>query len=55
MKPFGIDLSLAKVIDVALQRFAGLSKQQADSVAKDETIDVIKKREEKKWNQRKSK
>lgn len=55
LKPFGIDLSLANIIDVALQRGLGLSKQQADDVAKGETIDKIKEREEKKWNQRKSK
>ena len=55
LKPIGIDLSLANIIDVALQRGLGLSKQQADDVAKGETIDKIKEREEKKWNQRKSK
>lgn len=55
LKPWGIDLSLANVIDVALQKGLGFSKQQADQVAKSETIDKIKKREEQKWNQRKSK
>lgn len=55
LKPLGIDFSLKTIIDVALQRGIGLSKQQADSVAKAEAIEKIKKMEEKKWNQRKSK
>jgi hypothetical protein len=55
LKPLGIDFSLKTIIGVALQRGIGLSKQQADSVAKAEAIEKIKKMEEKKWNQRKSK
>lgn len=55
LKPFGIDLSLANIIGVALQKGLGLTKQQADQVTKADTVDKIKKREEQKWNQRKSK
>lgn len=55
LKPMGIDLSLGNIISVALQKTAGLTKRQAGEVSKEESIDTIKKREEKKWNQRKSK
>ena len=48
LKPMGIDLSLGNIISVTLQREAG-------KVAKDESVETIKRREEKKWNQRKSK
>ena len=55
LKPMGIDLSLGNIITATLQRVFGMSQRQADKVAKDESIEIIKKREEKKWNQRKSK
>lgn len=55
LKPMGIDISLASVLEIALQRGLGLSKQEADDVTKKESVMKIKDREEKKWNQRKSK
>ena len=55
LKPMGIDISLASVLEIALQRGLGLSKQEADEVTKEESVMKIKDREEKKWNQRKSK
>ena len=55
LKPMGIDLSLGSIISVTLQRVCGISQRQAGKVAKDESVETIKKREEKKWNQRKSK
>lgn len=55
LKPMGIDLSLANIISETLQRVFGMSSRQAGKVAKDESVEIIKKREEKKWNQRKSK
>ena len=55
LKPMGIDLSLGNIISVTLQRVCGISQRQAGKVAKDESVEIIKKREEKKWNQRKSK
>ena len=55
LKPMGIDLSLGNIISVTLQRVFGMSQRQAGKVAKDESVEIIKKREEKKWNQRKSK
>ena len=55
LKPMGIDLSLGNIISETLQRVFGMSSRQAGKVAKDESVETIKKREEKKWNQRKSK
>ena len=55
LKPMGIDLSLGNIISVTLQRVCGMSSRQAGKVAKDESVEIIKKREERKWNQRKSK
>lgn len=55
LKPMGIDLSLGNIISVTLQRVCGISQREAGKVAKDESVEIIKKREEKKWNQRKSK
>ena len=55
LKPMGIDLSLGNIISVTLQRVCGISQRQAGKVAKDESVEIIKKREERKWNQRKSK
>ena len=54
LKPMGIDLSLANILKVSLQRGFGFSKQQANDVAKSETVEQIRQREEKKWNRRKS-
>lgn len=54
LKPMGIDLSLASILKVALQRGLGFSRQQANDVAKSETVEQIRQREEKKWNRRKS-
>ena len=55
LKPTGIDLSLGNIISVTLQRVCGISQREAGKVAKDESVEIIKKREEKKWNRRKSK
>lgn len=55
LKPMGVDLSLGNIISVTLQRVCGISQREAGKVAKDESVEIIKKREEKKWNQRKSK
>ena len=55
LKPMGIDLSLGNIISATLQRVFGMSQREAGKVAKDESVETIKKREEKKWNQRKSK
>lgn len=55
LKPYGIDISLASVLRVLLQRGAGLNEEQAEEVSKEENINTIKDREEKKWNRRKSK
>lgn len=54
LKPMGIDLSLANILKVSLQRGLGFSRQQANDVAKSETVEQIRQREEKKWNRRKS-
>ena len=55
LKPMGIDLSLGNIISETLQRVFGMSQRQAGKVAKDESVETIKRREERKWNRRKSK
>lgn len=55
LKPWGIDISLTSVLRVLLQRGAGLNKEQAEEVTREENVSKIKDREEKKWNRRKSK
>ena len=55
LKPLGIDISLASVLRMLLQRGAGLNKGQAEEVTREESINTIREREEKKWNRRKSK
>ena len=55
LKPWGVDISLASVLRVLLQRGAGLNEEQAEEVTREENVSKIKDREEKKWNRRKSK
>ena len=53
LKPMGIDLSLGNIISETLQRVFGMSQRQAGKVAKDESVETIKRREERKLNRRK--
>ena len=53
LKPYGIDLSLKSIIEVFAKRLYGLSSADLEKVAKSERIEVIRKREEMKWNKKK--
>lgn len=53
LKPYGIDLSLKAVLQYLAGRFGGVSREDFDGMTREERKDVIRKREERKWNNRK--
>lgn len=53
LKPYGIDLSLKGFISIFAKQAIGAAAEGIDDVVKEDKIDIIRKREEAKWNQKK--
>ncbi|SFG38102.1 phage holin family protein [Prevotella sp. KH2C16] len=53
LKPYGIDLSLKTFVKMFAIRRLGLDKDEAENIVKEDRIEIIRRREEKKWNSRK--